>query len=124
VVERIDGLPSGVIGYRATGKLTKDEYEALMVPIYALLDEGGPVNLLFVIDDGFSGLELGAFWDDVKAGASVGLKHRSAWRRMAVVTDKDWIRNGAAAFAWLSPGELRVFDMGDEAEATAWLAEP
>ena len=124
MVERIDGLPAGVIGYRATGKLTKDEYEALMAPIDELLDAGGPVNLLFVIDDGFSGLDLGAVWDDVKAGASVGLKHRSAWRKMAVVTEKDWIRNGAAAFAWLSPGELRVFDLAEEAEATAWLAEP
>jgi hypothetical protein len=93
-----------------------------MVPVYELLDAGGPVNLLFVMDDAFSGLELGAVWDDAKAGASVGLKHRSAWRRMAVVTDKDWIRNGAAAFAWLSPGELRVFDLVDEDGAVAWLA--
>ena len=42
---------------------------------------------------------------------------------MAVVTDKDWIRNGAAAFAWLSPSELRVFDLAHEADAVAWLAE-
>jgi len=123
MVEWIDGLPSGVIGYRATGKITTDEYEALMAPIYELLEQGGPVNLLFVMDDAFSGLELGAVWDDLKAGASVGLKHRAAWRRMAVVTNKDWIRNGAAAFAWLAPGELRVFDLDDEDGAIAWLAE-
>ena len=59
----------------------------------------------------------------MKAGGSVGLKHRSAWRRMAVVTDKDWIRHASAAAGWLAPGEIRIFDGREEAWATAWLAE-
>ena len=44
---------------------------ALIAPVYDLLERGGPVNLLFVMDAAFSGLELGAVWDDGKAGASV-----------------------------------------------------
>src|SRR5262245_36054836 len=95
-----------------------------MEPVYAKLDGGGPVNLLFVVDDDFHGLELPALWEDMKAAGSVGLKHRSAWRRMALLTNKDWIRHGAAGFGWISPGELRVFDLDEQAEATAWLAEP
>jgi SpoIIAA-like len=43
----------------------------------------------------------------VKAAGSVGLKHRSSWERLAVVTDKDWMRHGIAAFGWLIPGEVR-----------------
>jgi hypothetical protein len=70
-----------------------------------------------------SGLDAGALWEDMKAGGSVGLKHRSAWRRMAVVTDKDWIRHASAAAGWLAPGELRIFDPAQQEEATAWLAE-
>ena len=42
---------------------------------------------------------------------------------MAVVTDKDWIRHGAAVAGWLAPGELRLFDAGESAAATAWVAE-
>jgi SpoIIAA-like len=53
--------------------------------------------------------DAGALWEDVKAAGEIGLKHRSAWGRMALVTDKDWIRHGVSAFGWLSPGELRVF---------------
>jgi len=94
-----------------------------MEPIYAALERGGPVNLLFVIGDDFSGLDSGALWEDMKAGGSVGLKHRSAWRRMAVVTDKDWIRHASAAAGWLAPGELPIFDPAQQADATAWLAE-
>jgi hypothetical protein len=56
----------------------------------------------------------------LKAAGTVGLKHRSAWERLAVVTDKDWIRHGVAAFAWVIPGEIRVFDPGELENAKPW----
>ena len=124
MIETLSNLPEGVLGFKGSGKLSREEYREMMKPIYPALEQGGPVNLLFVVGDDFSGLDAGALWEDMKAGGSVGLKHRSAWRRMAVVTDKDWIRNATAAAGWLAPGELRIFDPGQEAEATAWLAEP
>lgn len=40
-----------------------------------------------------------------------------------LVTDKDLFRHVSAAVGWLAPGELRVFDPAQEAEATSWLAE-
>jgi hypothetical protein len=49
--------------------------------------------------------------------------HRSSWRRMALVTDKDWVRHGASAFGWLAPGELRLFEPPERDTARAWLAE-
>jgi hypothetical protein len=123
VIAAIPDLPPGVLGFKATGKITGGEYRDMMKPIYDLLEKGGPVNLLFVVGDDFSGLDLEALWEDMKAGGSVGLKHRSAWRRMALVTNKDWIRYGAAGFGWLAPGELRVFDLDKQADAVTWLAE-
>jgi hypothetical protein len=125
MVEAIDGLPPGVLGFRLTGKLTRDEYhEALMAPIYQALERGEQLRLLIELPDDFDGFDLGALWEDLKAAGSVGLKHRDAWERMALVTDKDWVRHGVSAFGWLSPGELRVFETGEEAQATAWLAGP
>jgi hypothetical protein len=38
----------------------------------------------------------------MKAAGSVGLKHRSSWQRMALVTDIDWVKYGASAFGWLA----------------------
>ena len=124
MVEPIDGLPEGVLGFRLTGKLGRDEYhDALMRPIYAALERGDELRLLVELPDEFDGLDAGALWDDLKAAGSVGLKHRAAWKRFAVVTDKDWVRHGVAVFGWISPGELRVFESGESAQATAWLAE-
>ena len=87
-----------------------------MEPIYATLERGEKLNIYFEVAEDFDGLALGALWEDMKAAGSVGLKHRSAWQRMALVTDKDWIRHGAAAFGPLAPDEI--------AQARAWIAEP
>jgi SpoIIAA-like len=57
----------------------------------------------------------------MKAAGSVGLKHRSSWERMALITDKGWVRHGASAFGWLAPGVLRLFEPSDRDEARAWL---
>ena len=124
MVERLDGLPAGVIGFRLTGKLSRDDYhDALMQPIYAALDRGEKLKILIELPDEFDGLDLGALWEDMKAAGSVGLKHRDSWERFALVTDKDWVRHGVSAFGWISPGELRVFEPGELEQATAWVAE-
>jgi hypothetical protein len=118
-------MPAGVLGFRASQRLTRDEYrEQLMTPIYAALDRGEKLNLVFEFADDFHGLDLGAMWEDVKAAGSIGLGKRSSWGRMALVTDKDWIRHGVSAFGWLSPGELRIFEPGELDDAVAWVAAP
>ena len=96
----------------------------MMTPIYATLERGDKLNIYFELAGDFHGLDLGALWEDLKAAGSVGLKHRSSWQKMALVTDKDWIRHGAAVFGALAPGELRVFDPREAAQAKTWIAEP
>jgi hypothetical protein len=124
VVERIEGLPAGVLGFRLTGKLSRDEYhDALMQPIYAALERGEKLKILVELPDEFRGLDLGALWEDLRAAGSVGLKQRAAWQKFALVTEKDWVRHGVSAFGWISPGELRVFDDGEREQAVAWLGE-
>jgi hypothetical protein len=120
VVERIADMPEGTLGFRLSGKLTRDEYFQMPDPVNELLERGEKVSFLIATDDDFHGLDLGALWEDVKAAGSVGLKHRSAWQRLAVVTDKDWMRHAISAFGWLSPGELRIFEPSELEAAKAW----
>jgi hypothetical protein len=124
VVERLADLPPGVLGFRASGKLTRDDYRELMEPIYAALERGDKLNIYFEVAEDFDGLDLGALREDLKAAGSVALKHRSSWQKLALVTDKDWIRRAAAVFGPLAPGELRVFDPGEREDAKGWVAEP
>ena len=121
MVENVTDLPPGTLGFRASGTITSDEYRQLMEPIYAALERGEKLNIYFELMGDFH-LDTGALWEDLKAAGSVGLKHRRSWERMALVTDKDWVRHGASTFGWLAPGELRVFDPSERDAARAWIA--
>jgi hypothetical protein len=124
VIERLDDQPAGVLAFRASGKITRDEYREMMAPIYAALERGEKLKIYFELAHEFDGLDLGALWEDLKAAGSVGLKHRSSWQRMALVTDKSWIRHAAGVVGPLAPGEFRLFDPDQTAEAKRWIAEP
>jgi hypothetical protein len=121
MVEQLTDVPAGTLGFRASGRISSDEYRQMMEPIYAALDRGEKLNIYFELAEDFHGLDLGALWQDVQAAGSVGLKHRSSWERMAVVTDKDWVRHGASVFGWLAPGELRLFEPSERDAARSWV---
>lgn len=123
LIENVTELPSGTLGFRASGRITSDEYRGMIEPIYAALERGEKLNIYFELADDFEGLDLGALLQDVNAAGSVGLKHRSSWQRMALVTDKDWVRHDASAFGWLASGELRLFELSEHDKARTWLAE-
>ena len=93
----------------------------ILDPVREKLKRGEKVSFLVETADDFSGLDLGALWEDMKAAGSVGLKYRSSWERMAVVTDKEWLRHGMAVAGWLSPGEMRAFEPHELEAAKAWV---
>ena len=121
MVELLDDLPESTIGFRVSGTITRDEYHQMLDPVLARLEQGETLNLLTVADDDFHGLDLAALWEDLKAAGSVGLKHRKALRKLAVVTNKDWMRHAMAGFGWLYPGELKVFDLDQLDDAKRWI---
>ena len=47
----------------------------------------------------------------------------TAWKRVAVVTDVDWIRGASRAFGFVMPCHVRVFENADLAEARDWVTE-
>jgi SpoIIAA-like len=120
MVEPIAGMPAGTLGFRVSGKIDRAEYFEMLDPIREQLERGDRVSFLVETADDFHGLDAGALWEDMKVAGSVGLRYRSAWERLAVVTDKDWIRHGVAAFSWVIPGEIRVFEPSELELAKVW----
>ena len=121
MMEQIDGMPDGVLGLRSTGKLSKADYTDVLAPALARAIDSGEVRLLYVLD-GFDGLEPGAWIEDAKMGLNVWVRHHSVWRRFALVTDVEWVARATRTFAWVGPGESRVFAMGEEPAARDWVA--
>jgi SpoIIAA-like len=121
VVQRIEDVPEGVVGLRASGKLTKEDYTSVLEPGLNEAMGSGDARVLFVIDD-YEGIEAGAAIEDIKTGLGVQLSHRKDWKRLAVVTDIDWMAKAMHAFAWAMPGELAVYGTGELEEAKSWVA--
>jgi len=121
MIERIDDVPPGVIGLRASGKLTKDDYRNGLEPALKEATDSGEARVLFVLPD-FDGLEPGAWIEDVKTGLEVETRNRSAWKKLALVSGVDWVSKAMGLFAWAMPGELKVFEMDELDEAKSWVA--
>jgi hypothetical protein len=122
MVERIEQMPTGTIGFKVVKELTGDDYRETIEPVLKEAAEAGEVRLLFEIDDGF-GMDAGAVIEDAKTGLKLGLGHLKAWKRTAVVTDVDWIRKGIKAFGFMTPGEVKVFGPAELGAAKVWVAE-
>ena len=119
MITQMDHLPGHVLGFTASGTITADDYESVLIPaIEAMLQTSDSVRLLYHIDPGCAGFELAAMWDDAK----LGMKHFTAWERVAVVSENAWLRSAVKLMGFAMPGHVRVFDEDELAEATEWVA--
>ena len=57
-------------------------------------------------------------WDDTK----VGFADVTRWEKIAVVSDKDWVRHRALdIFGYLLPGEVKAFTISEQSTARTWV---
>ena len=118
MVEQMNDLPEGVVGVSATGEVTHEDYQNVIIPaVEQALAQKDKIRFLYHLGPDFSGFKAGAMWDDAK----LGLAHTRAWERVAVVTDVEWIRKAMRAFGVLIPGELKVFPNSELAAAREWI---
>jgi hypothetical protein len=118
MVEQIPDLPDNVVGFTATGTVTAEDYESVIIPaVEAQFSRRSKARFLYHLGDDFSGFEAGAMWDDVK----LGLRHFSGWEKIALVTDLEWVRTAVKIFGLAIPGHVRVFRNRELAQATRWI---
>jgi hypothetical protein len=103
----------------AVGKVTDDDYEKVLTPaVKEKLAAHGKIRYIYVLGHEFEGWTLGGMWEDAKLGGS----DLRAWEKVAVVTDKDWVRHAVNAFGWMIPGDVRVFEVAALEEAKDWAS--
>jgi len=120
MIERIEEMPAATIGLRASGKLTREDYTEALEPALRKGIESGELRLLFALSD-FDGLAPGAWVEDMKTGLEAWVLHHAAWKRFALVTDVEWVAKAMRLFAWMAPGEVRVFDLDEIDSAREWV---
>lgn len=118
MIEMIPALPDNVIGMIAKGEVTREDYEDVVMPaIDRALESNHKLRLIYVLGADFTGFSGGAMWEDGK----LGVEHLTRWERIAVVSDNAWIRHAVNVLGYLIPGEVKVFEVVDEADASAWV---
>jgi hypothetical protein len=117
MLDKITDLPEGVIGFEVSGKLTAEDYRDVLLPAVQEAAGRGEVRIVIVIPE-FHGLSGGAVWQDLK----MGIEHWRGWKRIALVTDIEWMRHGTDWFAWMIPGEVKHFPTSERDAAVEWVA--
>ncbi|MFC7338668.1 STAS/SEC14 domain-containing protein [Haloferula chungangensis] len=97
------------------GKVSTDEYRALLNDLEPIIKENSPVSFLVDLED-LEGVEFGAMIADTKFGFS----HIKHIKRIAIVGDQKWIKRLTSLpnpFAM----EVKGFDEDDEHQAWNWI---
>jgi hypothetical protein len=119
MIERLRDLPAGVDGLRAKGKVTKQDYDTVLLPI---LDEarshGRRIRLVYHFGPEFEGFTAGGAWED----ARVGLRYLRLFERCAIVSDIGWVRESSRLVGAMMPCPVKVFGNGEWSDALAWLS--
>ena len=118
MIEHLTGFPDDVLGFVYNGHVTKSEYDDVLIPaVVKALDKHKRLRVYCEIKSEFTGLDVGAVWEDLK----VGIGHLTSWERVAVVTDINWIEQTMRIFNFLMPCPMRTFPTSEAAQARAWI---
>ena len=118
MIEAIQGLPGNVVGFSASGKVTGEDYESVLIPALAAGHEKhGKLRMLFYIGAEVEGFEAAAMWDDAK----VGLKHFTHFEKVAIVSDDQRIIRSIKTFGFMMPGEIELFGTDKMEDAKTWI---
>jgi hypothetical protein len=121
MVEQLPDMPAGTVGFRVDGDVEREDYDRILGPaLRNALEGGGRLRTLYLIED-VDDIEPGALWADAKLGFDLGVRQHSAWERSAIVTDIEWMARAMRLFAWMIPGEARVYPVSELADAKAWV---
>jgi hypothetical protein len=121
MIEVLSDMPEGVAGIRVSGRLRGDDLRQFKPEMDELL-ETGEIRIVEVIASDYEGFGPGGLAEDLKLGFGALLRHHSAFKRIAVVTDKEWVAHALHALAWMVPGELALFGLDELERATEWAA--
>jgi hypothetical protein len=123
VLKRMEDLPADILGIEAHGKLTREDYETVMVPLFAeLRKQGKQARFLYRVGADFDGYTMGGVWEDLR----LGMRYLRQFERCAIVSDVEWITKSAQLMGPLMPCPVKTFKGSETSQAVAWLeaAEP
>jgi hypothetical protein len=120
MLRQLRDMPVGTVGFEAMGKVEDDDFEHAVEPVLrAEIAAGRKIRLLYLLGPGLKEYEGDTLGEEMKFAA----RHPSAYERVAVVSDEDWLRPALRVLSVLVPGQLRAFPVAQLPAAREWLAD-
>lgn len=121
MIEMLPDMPEGVSGFTVSGRASGEDLRNFKPTMETML-QGGEVRIVEVIAPSYEGFGPGGLAEDLKLGFGALIRHHSAFKRIAVVTDKEWAIHTLQALSWMVPGEIALFRMDELEQAKSWAA--
>ncbi len=118
MLQPIADLPDGVLGFEAAGEIHASDYRDVLMPAVREVWERGDKVRIILVFERWDGMSSRAAWEDLK----VGMKNLTKWKRIALVTDLDWMITVTSLFGWMTPGEFKRFPVAARDQAIVWVA--
>jgi hypothetical protein len=119
MIVQIPNLPHSMVGFRADGEVTKDDFDIVKMEVANLVNTTGKLNYLLFLDNSPADFTLGAWAQD----ALLGIRHITKWNRAAIVTDSEAVIKFTDVFSKLMPGEFKGFHKSEYQKAVDWVSE-
>lgn len=114
--------PDHVLAARIGGTLTGEDYDRMIAAVEAKLAAHAKIGV-FADTTGFSDITGEALVKDFRYNLSK-LGQWSRFPRLAMITDKAWLRALAQGLDPLFPQfEVKIFQKGEDAAAIAWASQ-
>ena len=118
MIEILPESHGNVIGLKASGKVTDQDYKDIIIPkLDSVLSKYGRGNFLYFLSDEFEGFELGAMWDDLKYASG----HSDKFDKIALVGGPKWVDWTSKVCGHLVSAEVKTFDGDALGDAWQWL---
>jgi hypothetical protein len=119
MIERIQDVPQGVAGLRLSGRIVASDYRDVVVPLFeqARADDERLRLLIHTADD-FEGYTLSGVIADLR----VAKDSLADIDRVALVTDRPWVRKMMRTTRMLVPYDVEIYDEASLEDAARWLA--
>lgn len=116
MLQKVSESSGNTLGFRASGKITRNDYEELTREVQVLIDQEGSINLLLDLED-FKTEAPDAWRADLKFGR----KYHQKIARMAIVGDKSWQHLVAKLADPFYAQEAKFFHTSELPAAWSWL---
>ncbi|MBL7911532.1 MAG: STAS/SEC14 domain-containing protein [Bacteroidia bacterium] len=113
-------LPPNMIGFKAEWKVTKKDFEEVVIPcVEKHVEKMGQINYMLVLKTSVRDFTFFAWIKDVL----MGLRHITKWNRAAIITDSKLIKFFTMIFSFLVPGEFKAFPHKEIKRAINWVSK-